>query len=225
MSVPAHDQRDHDFATQHNIEIKRVLTGGSEDITKEAHEGEGELVNSDFLNGLDKSQAIDKIIVWLEGKKLGKKEVRYKLRDWIFSRQRYWGEPFPVVHDKDGNVVAVDEKDLPIVLPEVSEYKPTKDGDPPLAKASDWLHVEKENKAYTRETNIMPQWAGSCWYYLRYLDPHNEEQAWDQNKEKYWMPVDLYVGGIEHANLHLLYARFWHKVLFDLGFVSTKEPF
>lgn len=225
MAVPAHDTRDHEFALKHNLEITRVISGGNPDIRLEAHPGDGELVNSDFLNGLSKNEAIEAICAWLEKQKIGEKAVTYKLRDWIFSRQRYWGEPFPICHDTEGNVHAADESELPIQLPELDEYKPTDSGKPPLSRASDWINTSKDGVNLTRESNIMPQWAGSCWYYLRYLDPHNDLSAWDSEKEQFWLPVDLYVGGVEHANLHLLYARFWHKVLFDLGLVSGSEPF
>ena len=225
MAVPGHDERDHEFAKKFDIEIKRVVEGGKNDINEEAYSGSGKLVNSDFLNGLEKEEAISKMGSWLEEKKLGKNTITYKLRDWLFSRQRYWGEPFPIVLDKDGNDIPVDESELPIILPEMEEFKPTGDGDPPLARATEWLKYKKDGVEYVRETNTMPQWAGSCWYYLRYIDPDNSDAPWDKKKEEYWMPVDLYVGGVEHAVLHLLYARFWHKVLYDLGFVSTKEPF
>jgi len=226
MAVPGHDERDHEFATKYLLPIKRVLTGGTEaDITKAAHDGEGTLVNSGFLDGLAKTEAINAMCAWLEQQGHGRQAVTYKLRDWLFSRQRYWGEPFPLVHDKDGRAVAVDESELPITLPALNDFKPAGDGESPLARAGDWLRYEKDGQVYRRETNTMPQWAGSCWYYLRYLDPANDQQAWSPEKERYWMPVDLYVGGAEHAVLHLLYARFWHKVLFDLGLVSTKEPF
>ena len=174
---------------------------------------------------MNKDNAIVAMGEWLEERSIGKKTVTYKLRDWLFSRQRYWGEPIPIALDKDGNEVAVDEAELPIRLPAMSDFKPTGDGEPPLAKASDWLKYKKDGKDYLRETNTMPQWAGSCWYYLRLYRPLNENEAWEKEKENYWMPVDLYVGGVEHAVLHLLYARFWHKVLYDLGLVSTKEPF
>ena len=225
MAVPGHDERDHEFATKFGIDIKRVVEGGDKDIKEEAFSGSGKLVNSDFLNGLEKTDAISKMGEWLEEKSLGKRTTTYKLRDWLFSRQRYWGEPFPVVLDKDGNDIAVDESELPIVLPDMEEFKPTGDGDPPLARATEWLKYKKDGVEYVRETNTMPQWAGSCWYYLRYIDPDNSDAPWDKKKEQYWMPVDLYVGGVEHAVLHLLYSRFWHKVLYDLGHVSTKEPF
>ncbi len=225
MAVPAHDERDHAFAKKFSLPIKRVLTGGPEDIQSEAHVGEGDLINSDFLNGLSKDDAIEKACIWLEDQNLGKRTITYKLRDWLFSRQRYWGEPMPLVLDNEGKAVAITPEELPVLLPNMDDFKPTGDGEPPLAKATDWLHYEKDGKTYKRETNTMPQWAGSCWYYLRYIDPLNNQQPWDKDLENYWMPVDLYVGGVEHAVLHLLYARFWHKVLYDLGLVSTKEPF
>lgn len=226
MAVPAHDERDHAFAVQFKLPITRVLTGGDQDIQKTAHCGDGTLINSDFLNGLDKTKAIAAMIQWLESKKLGHGAVTYKLRDWLFSRQRYWGEPFPLALDKDGQAVPIAEGDLPVLLPEMDDFKPTKEGEPPLARApSHWSEVKEAGRTLRRETNVMPQWAGSCWYYLRFLDPKNTEKFCDLDKEKYWMPVDLYVGGAEHAVLHLLYARFWHKVLFDAGLVSTREPF
>jgi len=173
------------------------------------------------------AEAKTKISAWLEEKGLGKSKVQYKLRDWLFSRQRYWGEPFPILHLEDGTVVPLPAEELPVTLPEIDEYRPTEEGRPPLARADDdWLMVElPDGRKGVRETNTMPQWAGSCWYYLRYIDPGNEEQPWDLELEKYWLPVDLYIGGVEHAVLHLLYARFWHKVLYDCGLVASKEPF
>ncbi len=226
MAVPGHDERDHEFATKFGILIKRVLTGGEEaDITIKAHVGDGELVNSGFLNGKHKAAAIQAMCQWLEEKKIGRRKVTYKLRDWLFSRQRYWGEPFPVLHDADGQVRAVEVSDLPIKLPELDDFKPSGTPESPLSKARDWLTVTKNGKTYTRETNTMPQWAGSCWYYLRFVDPRNPTEPFSKAKQDYWMPVDLYVGGAEHAVLHLLYARFWHKVLYDCGVVTTKEPF
>ncbi len=223
MAVPGHDERDHEFATMFSLPIVRVLTGGDEpDIQIAAHTGDGTLINSGFLDGMNKTAAIEKMCAWLESQKLGKRTVTYKLRDWLFSRQRYWGEPIPLVHDKNGKVIAVSAEELPVLLPALEDFKPTGSGESPLAKATDWLNYK--NTA-TRETNTMPQWAGSCWYYLRYIDPRNTTAAWDCTKEQYWMPVDLYVGGAEHAVLHLLYARFWHKVLYDCQLVSTKEPF
>lgn len=225
MAVPAHDERDHEFAQKHGIEIIDVVEGAQDPIHERAYTGPGKIINSGFLNQLDSDTAKTKIHAWLSDKGYGTTKVNYRLRDWIFSRQRYWGEPFPILHTKDGQALAVDEKSLPVVLPALSDYKPTGDGEPPLSRAKDWLNTTLDGDQVTRETNIMPQWAGSCWYYLRYIDPHNQLKPWDKDKEAKWLPVDLYVGGAEHANLHLLYARFWHKVLYDLGHVSTKEPF
>lgn len=225
MAVPAHDQRDWEFAKKFGLEIIEVVSGG--DVTKEAHEGDGILVNSDFLNGLSKQEAIEKMIEWLEKHGKGKRKVTYRLRDWLFSRQRYWGEPIPIIHFEDGTMKPVPEEELPLELPEMDEIKPSGTGESPLANAKDWLYVVDPETGLKgkRETNTMPQWAGSCWYYLRFIDPHNDEQLADPEKLKEWLPVDLYVGGAEHAVLHLLYARFWHKVLYDLGIVPTKEPF
>jgi leucyl-tRNA synthetase len=190
-----------------------------------AFTGEGVAINSPLINDLRTTEAKDRIIADLAAENLARRTVKYKLRDWLFSRQRYWGEPFPIILDDEGNPYAVDENELPITLPEMADFKPTGTPEPPLSKARDWLRVESDGKAYARETNTMPQWAGSCWYYLRYIDPKNPTRFVDPAKEKYWMPVDLYVGGVEHAVLHLLYSRFWHKILFDLGHVSTSEPF
>ena len=224
MAVPGHDQRDWDFATAFELPIVEVISGG--DITQAAHTGEGTLVNSGILDGLSVVDAKAKITAWLEEKGAGKGTINFKLRDWLFSRQRYWGEPFPIVHTEDGEILLVDDDALPVGLPEVESYQPSGTGESPLGNAGDWLDVVlPDGRKARRETNTMPQWAGSCWYYLRYIDPHNADRPWDPEKEKYWMPVDLYVGGAEHAVLHLLYARFWHKVLYDLGFVSTPEPF
>ncbi len=225
MAVPAHDQRDYDFAKAFNIEIKEVIQGG--DISKEAYEGDGPLVNSGFLNGLHVKESKAKMIEWLEEKGLGKGTVNYKLRDWLFARQRYWGEPFPIIHLDDGSIKSLPEKDLPVLLPPLAEFKPTEDGEPPLARVQDWVNTtDPETGAPAkRETNTMPQWAGSSWYFLRYCDPHNNQEAWSKEADSYWMPVDVYVGGVEHAVLHLLYARFWQKVLFDAGLVSCDEPF
>src|SRR5690606_7705753 len=222
---PAHDERDYAFAKTFDLPIVEVVKGG--DISREAYTGDGPHVNSEFLDGLNNEDAKAKVIAWLEERKLGEKSVRYKLRDWLFSRQRYWGEPFPVYITDDGTPKLVPESDLPVELPQIDEYKPTRAGQPPLARAKDWLHYKdpRTGETGTRETNTMPQWAGSCWYYLRFLSPNRDDVAWDKEEEKYWMPDDLYVGGNEHAVLHLLYARFWHKVLYDAGFVSTKEPF
>lgn len=225
MAVPGHDQRDHEFAMKFKLPIVRVLHGGQEDIQEEAHVGDGSLVNSGFLNGKSKNEAISSMIEWLEANKCGERKITYKLRDWLFSRQRYWGEPFPILHTPDGNIVAVDVKDLPVRLPELEDFKPTGTPESPLTKAKDWLTVQRDGKTFLRETNTMPQWAGSCWYYLRFIDPSNKQEPFSKTHENYWMPVDLYVGGAEHAVLHLLYARFWHKVLYDCGVVHTKEPF
>ena len=224
MAVPGHDERDHAFARQFGLGIVRVIDGPG-DIREAAHVADDPMVNSGFLDGMRRDEAVPAIARWLEDRGQGRAMVNYKLRDWLFSRQRYWGEPIPMAHDKDGNVVTITEEELPVVLPDLEHFKPTGDGESPLGRATGWLDYERDGKVLRRETNTMPQWAGSCWYYLRYLDPRNTERAWDEDKEKYWMPVDLYVGGAEHAVLHLLYARFWHKVLFDLGFVSTSEPF
>jgi len=230
MSVPGHDERDFEFAKAFNLPIQRVVAGHPDEATsplEEAFTGHGIAVNSGMLDGLSTDDAKEKMILWLEGEGSGKKAVNYRLRDWNFSRQRYWGEPFPLLHKEDGSVVPLKEEDLPLRLPQVESYQPTGTGESPLAAIREWVEVEdpETGESFLRETNTMPQWAGSCWYYLRYIDPHNEERPWDKEKEKYWMPVDLYVGGAEHAVLHLLYARFWHKVLFDLGEVSSPEPF
>ena len=219
FACPAHDERDHAFATKFGLPIVEVVKGGN--VTEAAFTGDGPHVNSEFLDGLDIAAAKLAVIEWLEQRQLGEKSIRYKLRDWLFSRQRYWGEPFPTYEDASGQVKLVPKAELPVALPQIDEYKPTRDGAPPLARAKDWLPYG----GGTRETNTMPQWAGSCWYYLRFLSPNRSDVAWDAEEEKYWMPVDLYVGGNEHAVLHLLYARFWHKVLHDAGLVSTKEPF
>ncbi|MDD4301633.1 MAG: leucine--tRNA ligase [Sphaerochaeta sp.] len=226
MAVPAHDTRDWEFAKKFNLPIIEVLKSDV-DVQEEAWTEDGIHVNSDFLDGLNKEDAINTMIAWLEERKLGTKSVNYKLRDWIFSRQRYWGEPIPLVHCPNCGTVPIPEDQLPLLLPEVSSYEPSGTGESPLAKIDCWVHTTCPvcGGAAKRETNTMPQWAGSCWYYLRYLDPNNETEFVSKEKEQYWMPVDLYVGGAEHAVLHLLYARFWHKVLFDLGLVSTSEPF
>jgi leucyl-tRNA synthetase len=225
MAVPAHDQRDWDFAKTFNLPIIEVLQGG--DVEKEAFVGDGPHVNSGYLDGLNKEDAIEEIISRLEKEGLGRRTVNYKLRDWIFSRQRYWGEPIPIVHCEKCGPVPLPEEELPLTLPEVDSYKPTGTGESPLAAIDEWVNTTcpKCGGPARRETNTMPQWAGSCWYYLRYLDPHNDTEMASRDKIKYWMPVDLYVGGAEHAVLHLLYARFWHKVLYDIGVVNTKEPF
>ncbi len=225
FACPAHDERDWAFAKAFGLEIIEVVTGG--DVDAAAYTGDGAHVNSGFLDGLDIEAAKAKVIAWLAERGAGEASIRYRLRDWLFSRQRYWGEPFPTIELDDGTVKVLPESALPVVLPELDAFKPTADGRPPLARAEDWLRTtDPETGApATRETNTMPQWAGSCWYYLRFLDPQNDERFVGAEEEKYWMPVDLYVGGSEHATLHLLYARFWHKVLFDAGLVTTKEPF
>ena len=223
MAVPGEDQRDWDFAKKFDLPIVRTVQPPDK-FEGEAYLNDGPAINSEFLNGLSMADAKHKMINWLEENKKGKPTIQYKLRDWLFSRQRYWGEPFPVFHI-NGDVEAIPEKDLPVELPEVEKYKPSKSGEPPLSNAGDWVNVEIDGKSGKRETNTMPQWAGSCWYFLRFVDPQNNDKPWDKDKESYWMPVDLYIGGQEHAVLHLLYARFWHHVLYDLGYVSTKEPF
>jgi leucyl-tRNA synthetase len=223
MAVPGHDTRDYEFAKKFNLEIIEVLKGG--DISKEAYEGDGIHVNSDFLDGLGKEDAIKKMNEWLVENNVGTPKTTYKLRDWLFSRQRYWGEPIPIVHMEDGTMRTVDIEELPLELPAVTNYMPSSDGESPLANAGDWLEVEIDGVKGKRETNTMPQWAGSCWYYIRFIDPNNNESFCDEKLLEKWLPVDLYVGGAEHAVLHLLYARFWHKVLYDLGHVPTKEPF
>lgn len=226
MAVPAHDTRDWEFAKKFNLPIIEVLKS-EVDVQKQAWTEDGVHVNSEFLNGLNKKDAIAKMLEFLEEKKIGKKAVNYKLRDWVFSRQRYWGEPIPLIHCPTCGTVPVPEEELPLRLPEVKSYQPTGTGESPLAAIDSWVNCKcpKCGGNAKRETNTMPQWGGSCWYYLRYLDPHNEKQFCSPEAEKYWMPVNLYIGGAEHAVLHLLYARFWHKVLYDLGVVSTKEPF
>ena len=226
MAVPAQDDRDWEFAEAHNLPIVRTVQP-PEDFEGGPYLGDGAAINSDFLNGFSVQAAKSKMIEWLEERGRGERQVQYRLRDWLFSRQRYWGEPFPTVQLEDGTVITLPESDLPVELPPIDEYKPTADGEPPLARAADdWLMVTlPDGRKGLRETNTMPQWAGSCWYYLRYMDPQNAREPWSAEAERYWMPVDLYVGGAEHAVLHLLYARFWHKVLYDCGLVSTKEPF
>lgn len=244
MAVPAHDTRDFEFAQTFNLPIICIIRPDAAEAAaagvdveavlagKCCWTGNGEMMGSANCDGLnlnglpvEKSKAL--ATEYLAARGLGRKSVKYKLRDWLFSRQRYWGEPFPVVRYEDGSVEVIDESELPVTLPEMSDFKPSGNGEPPLAKAENWVNYvdPKTGRRGRRETNTMPQWAGSCWYYLRYIDPQNDEKAWDPAKERYWMPVDLYVGGAEHAVLHLLYARFWHKVLFDLGYVTTKEPF
>ncbi|BAM46997.1 leucine--tRNA ligase [Amphibacillus xylanus] len=225
MSVPAHDQRDYEFAKTFDLEIIPVLEGGN--IEVEAFTGDGKHINSDFLNGLNKEEAINKAIEWLESEGKGERKVTYRLRDWLFSRQRYWGEPIPIIHWEDGTVTGVDESELPVMLPKTTEIKPSGTGESPLANIEEWVNVTdpKTGMKGRRETNTMPQWAGSSWYYLRYIDPNNTEKIADEDLLKEWLPVDIYIGGAEHAVLHLLYARFWHKFLYDIGVVSTKEPF
>ncbi|WP_369902193.1 leucine--tRNA ligase [Bacillus manliponensis] len=225
MAVPAHDERDYEFAQTFELPMKEVVEGG--DITKEAHTGDGAHVNSAFLDGLNKEEAIAKMIEWLEVSSAGNKKVTYRLRDWLFSRQRYWGEPIPIIHWEDGTMSAVKEEELPLVLPKTENIRPSGTGESPLANIDEWVNVvdPETGKKGRRETNTMPQWAGSCWYYLRYIDPNNSEALADPEKIKQWLPVDIYIGGAEHAVLHLLYARFWHKVLYDVGVVPTKEPF
>ncbi|HRD55671.1 MAG TPA: class I tRNA ligase family protein, partial [Parachlamydiaceae bacterium] len=237
MAVPAHDERDFEFATFFNLPIIPVYEPDDEAVKQEVLEGKkcwfgnGISINSQnedvTLNGLGIEEAGKKMTEWLEMKGIGKATVNYKLRDWLFSRQRYWAEPFPILHFEDGTKRALELDELPLCPPELQDYKPTGDGKSPLARIKSWVEItdSKTGKKALRETNTMPQWAGSCWYYLRFLDPHNKMQAWDKEIEKYWMSVDLYVGGVEHAVLHLLYSRFWHKVLFDCGLVSQKEPF
>ncbi|HMG57335.1 MAG TPA: leucine--tRNA ligase [Kofleriaceae bacterium] len=228
FACPAGDERDHAFAVKFGLPIVEVVRGpAGTDVQVAPYTGDGPHLNSGFLDGLDNAAAITRVIAWLVERGLGEASVRYKLRDWLFSRQRYWGEPIPMVELGDGTLRRVPVDELPVALPLIDEYKPTADGEPPLARAVDWLHTvdRATGQPARRETNTMPQWAGSCWYYLRYLSPERDDVAWDAEAERYWMPVDLYVGGNEHAVLHLLYARFWHKVLFDAGLVSTKEPF
>ena len=246
MAVPSNDLRDFAFAKKFELPIVPVFDpdvaahpefvpqgASSEEVRKQVLEGalcwpgEGICINSDFLNGKGVEEAKELAIQWLEQQGKGKRAVNYKLRDWLFSRQRYWGEPFPILHFEDGTKRLLEIDELPLVPPDLSDFKPAGDGQSPLAKVKDWVEITdpKSGKPARRETNTMPQWAGSCWYYLRFCDPHNDEKAWGKTEEAYWMPVDMYVGGVEHAVLHLLYARFWHKVLYDLGLVSGKEPF
>jgi leucyl-tRNA synthetase len=225
MAVPGHDQRDWEFAKQFELPIIEVVKGGN--IEKEAYTGDGEHVNSELINGLHNEAAIARMIEWLNENGKGQGKVTYRLRDWLFSRQRYWGEPIPILHLEDGTMKPVAESELPLLLPDVEQIQPSGTGDSPLANITDWVNtVDPETgKPARRETNTMPQWAGSCWYYLRFIDPHNDQELCSKDKQEQWLPVDLYIGGAEHAVLHLLYARFWHKVLYDLGVVSTKEPF
>lgn len=222
MAVPAHDDRDYAFAKKYHLPIHQVIEG---DISNNAYVDDGVHINSSFLNGLKINEAKEKMIEYLESIGSGYGKTNYKLRDWLFSRQRYWGEPIPVLHRKDGSIVPLAKDQLPLVLPPLKEYKPSGTGESPLVHATEWLHVNLNDEEYTRETNTMPQWAGSCWYYIRYIDPHNNTAIGDKKLLDHWLPVDLYVGGAEHAVLHLLYARFWHKFLYDLGVVSCKEPF
>lgn len=225
MAVPAHDERDFEFAQTFGLEILPVIEGG--DVQKAAYTEDGTHINSEFLDGMNKQEAIDKMNEWLEENGVGKKEVSYRLRDWLFSRQRYWGEPIPIIHWEDGTVTAVPEEELPLRLPKTKNIKPSGTGESPLANIEEWVNVVDPvtGKKGRRETNTMPQWAGSSWYYLRYIDPHNKKELADYEKLKRWLPVDIYIGGAEHAVLHLLYARFWHKFLYDIGVVPTKEPF
>lgn len=225
MAVPAHDERDYEFATEFGLDIVPVLEGG--DISKEAFTGDGQHINSEFLNGLNKADGIAKAIEWLAEKGVGEKKISYRLRDWLFSRQRYWGEPIPMIHWEDGTITPVPESELPLMLPKTDNIRPSGTGESPLANIDEWVNVvdPETGKKGRRETNTMPQWAGSSWYFLRYIDPTNTEAIADPELLKRWLPVDIYIGGAEHAVLHLLYARFWHKVLYDLGVVHTKEPF
>jgi leucyl-tRNA synthetase len=225
MAVPGHDERDYEFAQTFGLSILEVVQGG--DVTKSAYAGDGPHVNSDFLNGLNNEAAIASMIEWLENNGKGNGKVTYRLRDWLFSRQRYWGEPIPILHLEDGTIKTVPVDQLPLLLPEVESIQPSGTGESPLANVTEWINTidpETGLKA-RRETNTMPQWAGSCWYYLRFIDPKNDKELCSKEAQQQWLPVDLYIGGAEHAVLHLLYARFWHKVLYDLGVVSTKEPF
>ncbi|PRQ99959.1 leucine--tRNA ligase [Borreliella burgdorferi] len=225
MGVPAHDERDFQFAKKYQLKILPVISkSGKNEILEKAFVDDGISINSpNEFNNLKNSEVKDKVIKWLTKNKKGKEKVAYKLRDWIFSRQRYWGEPIPILFDKLGNAIPLEENDLPLKLPEIANYKPSGTGESPLSRIKDWVNVK--DMGFTRETNTMPQWAGSCWYYLRYLDPKNSKEFANKKKIEYWMPVDLYIGGAEHTVLHLLYSRFWHKVLYDLGYVNTKEPF
>lgn len=225
MAVPAHDERDHEFAKAFGLEIIPVLAGG--DVEEAAYTEDGPHINSEFLDGLDKEAAIEKMNHWLEEQGVGKKEISYRLRDWLFSRQRYWGEPIPIIHWEDGTTTTLPEDQLPLRLPKTDNIKPSGTGESPLANVSEWVNVVDPETGMKgrRETNTMPQWAGSSWYFLRFIDPHNKNSLADFDKLKRWLPVDIYIGGAEHAVLHLLYARFWHKFLYDLGVVPTKEPF
>lgn len=225
MAVPAHDQRDYEFAQKYNLPIRPVIEGG--DTEKEAYSGDGKHINSDFINGMELEEANKVMIEYLEDNKCGEHKITYRLRDWLFARQRYWGEPIPVIHWEDGSTTTVKEEDLPVILPKTTEIKPSGTGESPLANITDWVNVVDEETGMKgkRDTNTMPQWAGSSWYFLRFIDPHNKDMLADPELLKKWLPVDLYIGGAEHAVLHLLYARFWHKFLYDLELVPTKEPF
>lgn len=223
MAVPAHDERDYEFAKKFGLEIIPVLEGG--DVSKEAYVEDGLHINSDFINGMNKEDAIDTMIHWLEERGIGEKKVNYRIREWIFARQRYWGEPIPIVHMEDDNLISLSLEDLPLILPELDDYKPSKSGASPLEKATDWVNVTIDGKQGKRETSTMPGSAGSSWYFLRYIDPHNENEIADKKLLEHWMPVDLYVGGPEHAVGHLLYSRMWNNYLYDKGLVSCKEPF
>jgi leucyl-tRNA synthetase len=229
MAVPAHDERDYEFAKKYGLRIKPVIKGleGPSFNGKEAFTGDGLLFSSGDFDGLSSDVARQKMVAWLEDKELGTRQINYRIKDWVFSRQRYWGEPIPLIHCDKCGVVPVLEKDLPLRLPDVESYEPTGTGESPLAAITDWVNTtcSKCGGPGKRETNTMPQWAGSCWYYLRYIDPHNQEEMVSKDKEKYWSPVDFYVGGAEHATRHLIYARFWHKFLYDIGAVSYQEPF
>ena len=222
MAVPAHDERDYAFAKKFDLKIIPVIEGG--DIGKEAYIGDGVHINSGFLNGLNKEESIEKMIAWLEENKLGAKKINYKIREWIFARQRYWGEPMPVVHMEDGDIVCLSDDELPLILPNISDYK-SHNGEPPLCNAKDWVEVSINGKKGKRDTNTMPGSAGSSWYFLRYIDPHNDKELADKKLMEHWMPVDLYIGGPEHAVGHLLYSRMWNNYLFDKGIVPVKEPF
>lgn len=225
MAVPAHDSRDYEFAKKYKLEIKPVLEGGN--IEEEAYEGDGKHINSEFLDGLNKEEAISKMNEFLEENNVGESKVNYRLRDWLFARQRFWGEPIPIIHWEDGTTTVLDDNELPLELPHTDHIEPSGTGESPLANITEWVNVTHPETGLKgkRDTNTMPQWAGSSWYYLRYIDPHNKEQLADPEKIKEWLPVDLYIGGAEHAVLHLLYTRFWHKFLYDIGVVPTKEPF
>lgn len=229
MAVPAHDTRDYEFAKKFNLPIIQVVDSENVDLSKEAFTdvATGKLINSDFLNGLEVKEAKKTVIEYLEKNKIGTKKVNYKLRDWVFSRQRYWGEPIPMVYCEDCGWVPLDEKDLPLRLPEVEEFTPGENGESPLAKQTDWINTTCPHcgKPAKRETDTMPQWAGSSWYFLRYMDPHNDKELASKEALEYWSPVDWYNGGMEHTTLHLLYSRFWHKFLYDIGVVPTKEPY